>query len=325
MLLWMLGWYDEETVQSDIDIVGDGFNVLADISFVGQYEETVFDRMDGSLRSGASAYFNTVSALIGAYSKLEMRDAQGRTALARAAGNHQWPFVEMLLRKGCNAESRDLAQPTPLLTAIRLPKKETTYHNISITGRGVAFLGALVVKRGIGDPRTQIRDQERKQWSSALQMLIGSTWDLRTTDSQGRNALSLAAETSEPDIVRLLLERGVDVNHTDNEGISALMWACRTPRQWNVVFNNVTIGGTASVYAGGLYLHEDKRANSTELPFANNHARSSRLDTNEMLLRHAANPNLSASNGQTALSFAAADNLQDVVDLLIRFGASSAP
>ena len=53
---------------------------------------------------------------------------------------------------------------------------------------------------------------------------ISDGCDLSARDGNGETVLSIVAKVR-PDLVRLLIENGVDVNHADDSGITPLHWA----------------------------------------------------------------------------------------------------
>ena len=74
--------------------------------------------------------------------------------------------------------------------------------------------------------------------TNAAKAAIEAVADVNARDGHGMTPLMVAAKgerpnerspdvTDRPDVVRLLLERGADVNATTDEGFSALFWAVR--------------------------------------------------------------------------------------------------
>ena len=95
------------------------------------------------------------------------------------------------------------------------------------------------------------------------------------TDSEGQTALIWACEVGNTDAATILLERGANINHADNESMTALLSACEQ-RQ---------------------------------------------TQTGEMLIERGADVNLASNDGWTALMFAAQSGHDDCVRALLEKGA----
>ena len=63
-----------------------------------------------------------------------------------------------------------------------------------------------------------------------------STDELEMVDSEGNTALVLAAANGHAEIVKYLLNEGVNVNHVANDGYSALCHGCFLKDHLNEVF-----------------------------------------------------------------------------------------
>ena len=59
-----------------------------------------------------------------------------------------------------------------------------------------------------------------------VKLLIEKGIDINQIDEQGRNALHLALTRDHKEIVLLLIEKGIDINQTNKDGFNALHLAC---------------------------------------------------------------------------------------------------
>lgn len=149
-----------------------------------------------------------------------------------------------------------------------------------------------------------------------------------------RTALMLAGEYARPEIVQMLLTRGADVNATDQDGETALMWALQDPLD-NIRCVSLLLahgadvnsadkrGWTPLMYAvaGQDVLVSVGDEGQTRPP-----ARLSvpiDLRMVKMLLAHKADVNSQDTTGQTPLMAAAAGGNLRAVKLLLGTGAAA--
>lgn len=323
LLLQMLGTRSESIVCKEVQVQD-----RAQLVAANAYSSTSADFL-GAIHSSSqdggpnSAYQDVVLALMLASANLEQVDHKDRTPLIRAAGNRQWLFVRRLIELGADVDALSCEGSTPLLAATGPPRRTALFKDVTVRGHGVAFLGGIVI-----DQNTFISFSDGKRKSDhhrkpALQALINKVGDLEATDADGRSALLLAAESGEPWLVERLLAAGAKFDALDAKGFTPLMLACRLPRFWNIVVKNLSVLDNATVYAGGVFLRRAIEEGANHQRQANT-AASQRLQTVETLLNHGTNPNIMAYDGDTALSLAITDNLQEIVELLLIRGACNA-
>ena len=140
-----------------------------------------------------------VQLLLRHKAKVGARDANGRSALHEAAFAGHVEIVEALLAAGADPTVTDDEGRTPLLDAAR--------------GGRLAVFERLLAR-----------------------LPHGVAGEAAASDAQGRNALILAcvAEIASPELVSRLLELGVDPQHADHDGRTALDHAAAAGR-WSLV------------------------------------------------------------------------------------------
>lgn len=122
-----------------------------------------------------------------------------------------------------------------------------------------------------------------------------------------------AAERSDMEAVRALLQQGADVNAAQKDGMTALHWAAS--------HNDVEIARVL-LYAGGTVRATTRLGGYTPLHLA---SRAGHREVAEMLLEAGADPNVFTATGVTAMHFAAdADAAGVVVALAARGGDADA-
>ena len=135
-----------------------------------------------------------VKVLLEGGAKPNLRDRTGRTALHHAVRVREAPeIVRLLAQAGAEIDARveDMSNCTPLLLAVELFIEEPRQQNIAQVIRALAGLGA----------------------------------DVDAADSEGRNALAIAAAHNQVDLIRLLLELGADPKRRLSDGRTPLDFA----------------------------------------------------------------------------------------------------
>ncbi len=137
---------------------------------------------------------------------------------------------------------------------------------------------------------------------------------LPTLNRPGSTALISAVTAGKTDEVRLLLERGMDVNMQDKLGVG-------TPLHWAAA-DNKNQTGTGSIarllIKQGARVDARNRGGYTPLHWA---ARRGNIVVVKLLVEHRADVNARDNNGVTPLSMAKEKSQTEVVELLRRHGA----
>ena len=114
-----------------------------------------------------------------------------------------------------------------------------------------------------------------KKSRTNLKVTLATGVDVNRTDEEGVSSLFVSAQNGHSDIVKLLLEKGADVNRADEEGVSPLFIS----------------------------------------------AQNGHFDTVKLLLENGADPNQANVDASTPISMAAADGHIDIVKALLDAGA----
>ncbi|TWU08987.1 Ankyrin repeats (3 copies) [Symmachiella macrocystis] len=137
-----------------------------------------------------------------------------------------------------------------------------------------------------------------------VQRAIESGMDVNTTDEQQRTALMFAAFNGHTPLVKLLLEQGASVGERDETGRTALMFAATGA---NAEAVELLIEAGAEVNAA------DTGEGFTALMHA---AAEGQIKVVQVLLKHKADPAIRDTDGDTARDFAKKNGHAEVVQLL---------
>ena len=144
---------------------------------------------------------------------------------------------------------------------------------------------------------------------AAVRAQIAAGADVNESESDGSSALLWAAYQSSPELVALLLERGADPNRANEFGVTPLLQASR----------NGDVATMRALLDGGADVARAVRDGETPLMAA---ARTGSAEAVNLLLERGSDPNGAETlGGQTALMWAAAEGHLPVVDELLRAGA----
>jgi uncharacterized protein len=160
-----------------------------------------------------------VRALLNRKADVNARSADGSTALLWAAHWNDVATADLLIRAGANANTSNDFGMTPLSRACT---------------NGSAALVELLLEGG-ANPNTPIATGETPLMTcagsgsvDAVRMLIGHGSGVNAKEpSQNQDALMWAAAERHPNVVRLLVEAGADLQAHTKKGFTALHFAAR--------------------------------------------------------------------------------------------------
>ena len=168
--------------------------------------------------------------------------------------------------------------------------------------------GAGVNARGATYGNTPLMDAAARGYTDTVRALLEKGGEVEATDNAGRTALMEAAFGGYTDTVGLLLEKGANANARDNEGWSPLFWAAFSRRTETVRF----------LLEKGADVSTKNKYEDTPLIHA---AYGGDIDTVAALLEHHADVNAKDDMGKTALIEASRQGHADAVRLLLENGA----
>ncbi len=169
--------------------------------------------------------------------------------------------------------------------------------------------GAGVNARGATYGNTPLMAAASRGHTDLVRTLIEKGGDVDATDNAGRTALMEAAFEGYTNTVRVLLEKGAGINAQDKDGWTPLFWAAFSRRTDTVRF----------LLASGANVNAKNKYQDTALIHA---AYSGDTDTVAVLLENHADMNAQDDMGRTALLEAARQGHLDTVRELLRHGAS---
>ncbi len=240
---------------------------------------------------------NAVQSLLELGLPLDARDAQGCTALIRAAGGGFGDIALLLLARGADADTRSVSGMTALgaaLNAGRLSLVERLMeHGIAVDQRLIDEATPLMLAAALGR-------------GDAVSRLLGFGADALARDAQGNTALHAAAQfaytSAEPDQARLqiqqLLDAGAEIDARNASGqtpLLVLLGARNTPQSPPGTRVLPDLGGVL-VHAGASLDVQDTRG----VGVLHAAAMHGLLDTVRWLLRAGAEPRLRDTLGRTA-------------------------
>lgn len=250
-------------------------------------------------------------------------DQQGQTALFYAVRSSSDKVVQALLDQGADLSVRDRRGTTLLMHALTdeffsedrirfLLKHEAVRKTINArTDRGETALTLFLKRSHIdptfgfcdGKPDTSSKDMIR---ISELLMSHGAKW----AESAKIGATVLPHECIEsPEVLRYLVEKGMDLTQTDSEGRNVLMVPCfsTTPELFDYLIAHGADPYFRDKHGRTLLMHLCREGNDDLLAW--------------MMSKQPHDINEQDRNGNTALMHAVQSKKQIVVEWLLRSGA----
>ena len=291
----------------------------ADLNAKGKLDATPL------LYSVSKGHSSTTRLLIERGADIDARDCSGISALHWAAINGNLPVVNILLRKGADINHSDEKGRTALYLAAQLGHSDVvtqllssgaTMQTVSDSGNtpfsaaaehGHCQIMQKLVSQGYRPSQidieclnTKLREAAKAGNDELIKTLLELGTNINHTNSEGNTPLIFASDSGHTSTVKVLLEAGANINSTSLIGETPLSWAsCR--------------GHISTVYAL-LEARADVNLADTEgrtpLYWA---VQTGSTEMVEALLHHKAKINTKTKKGYTPFDIAVALNHIEVV------------
>ncbi len=259
----------------------------------------------------------------------DQKDADGTPAIMLSVLYDGADSVKALLDRGANPDAADARGATALMWAVPDAAKV----------RLLIAAGADVNARSASAGLTPLLIAASYPGTvEILKLLLEKGADLRARERNGRNALALAAESADVNVVRFLMERGLDVNEPGPRGGRVLRRSSLARRYLPTLEYLRSQGAKIEPQDLALMTHLDpKTVASLIQPAGDVNSRSSQFGrtplinaaaaeeasfaTLQLLLDRGADPNAAGTEGETALDWARHRSDRARVELLRKHGA----
>jgi N-acyl-D-amino-acid deacylase len=281
------------------------------------------DALFAAIRRGAA---RDVERLLAKGASPNARDAQGTPALMAAALFADAEMVELLLKRGADPNVADESGATALMWSVpdrakvqRLLDRGATIDARSETGRTALLVAASY-------PGTV----------DLLRLLLARGADLRAQDRAGTTALALAVRSADVDVVRFLVERGLNpdaltpgarraalarnyrptIDYLISKGLAPIQDELYTTATWEppeLLARAIDAGASVNASNGAQY------GRTPLLTAVASEAASAA--TLKLLLDRGADPNTGTTEGETPLDWALYKGDRAKIELLEQRGA----
>jgi ankyrin repeat protein len=294
------------------------------VAAVSAQTDTSRDALFLALQRGASG---EVGRLLASGVSPNLVDADGTTALMAGTLFADADTVELLLKRGADPNKADASGSTALMWAVSDEEKVRLLvaHGANVNAKSTTERTPLLVAAAL--PRT----------TGVLRILLDRGADLRAQDRAGATALALAVRSADVDVVRFLVERGLDPNalsvlarrpgfvRDDRPTFDYLMSKGLTPPpdllvtavtwqpaaaigRWIDLGANVNAGNTAQYNRTPLLTAVTSETEGTE--------------TLKLLLDHGADANVRTTEGESPLDWAIYKGDRAKIEVLEKHGAT---
>ena len=281
------------------------------------------DALFAAIRRGTAG---DVERLIARGASPNARDAQGTPALMAAALFADADMVELLLKRGADPNLADESGATALMWSVpdRAKVQSLLDRGAAVDARSETGRTALLVAASY--PGT----------IDLLQLLLARGADVRAQDRAGTTALALAVRSADVDVVRFLVERGLDPTAL-NPGARRAALA----RNYRPTIDYLISKGLGPIpdelFTTATWESPDLLARAIDAGAAVNAANAAQygrtplmtavaseaagVDTLKLLLDRGADPNIATTEGETPLDWAIYKGERAKIQLLEERGA----
>ncbi len=282
------------------------------------------DALFAAIRSGSNA---DVARLLKAGASANSVDAEGTPALMAATLFGGADLVKLLLERGADPNRAGIGGTTALMWAVPNLEKVRLLldRGANVNARSETDRTAFLVAASY--PRTQ----------DVLRLLLDRGADLRGQDRSGATALALAVRSADVDVVRFLVEKGLQpaslspaarrAGVARNDLPTADYLVSNAPGPAPELLNAATIWQPANLVArwieAGGDVNSSLAAQYSRTPLMNAvTSEAEGVETVKLLLDKGANPNAETTEGERALDWAMYKGDRAKIDVLEKFGAT---
>ncbi len=240
----------------------------------------------------------TVELLLKEGADINAENSDGQTPLHEAVWNGYTETVKLLLDKKANVNTKDNYGKTALDYASERSHNDSERSHNDIVG--------ILIQRIRQQKNSQnLLDALKRGDKEAVEILLElGPNEIDINDEEcGVTPLHLASSIGYIDIIRMLLEKGADINAQDNYGQTPLYYASGQ--------NNVEI--VRMLLEGGADIEAKDKSGETVLYQA---VRSKNAEMIELLLNRGADIEAKDNSGETALDLAARYEYHDIAVML---------
>ena len=248
-------------------------------------------------------------------------DSQGSTALHHALDGSDVRCLDFLLRQGADTSLQDMEG----MSVLHLAAEDGNVQALSILLDG-SVDPASVSEHKTKDGRTPLLCASASNSKDAVSLLLGAGCSLTETASDGSSSLHYAARSGSIEVVKFLLEIGIDPCKPRDEErtplqdlVDAIKEKSSSPDELDCLFAASQMLLKSSLERSRTAL--DMNLGSELVYLASLHDFPSAEKTVSILLKLGLNPNVNFDDGNTALMAAARKGSGVVLSNLIRHGA----
>jgi ankyrin repeat protein len=281
------------------------------------------DALFGAIRRGAAA---DVERLVGKGASPNARDAHGTPALMAAALFADANMVELLLKRGADPNFTDESGATALMWSVpdRAKIQALLDRGAAVDARSETGRTALLVAASY--PGTV----------DLLRLLVARGADVRAHDRAGTTALALAVRSADVDVVRFLVERGLNpdaltpgarraalarnyrptIDYLISKGLGPIQDELFTTATWEppeLLARAIDSGAAVNSSNGAQYGRTPLLTAVT--------SEAAGAATLKLLLDRGADPNIATTEGETPLDWAIYKGDRAKIELLEQRGA----